>query len=366
MTTTDAAAPRRQRLLATVAVAFGLASVGLAGCGGGSLFDFASPDNSAQEPSPAPKAVAEAPAARVVLSTIVGPPDPLGKQLHQEFSSALEKQRIAVVAGNDQGADFHLRPYILAAKEKSGTKINYVLDVSDTAGKRVNRFTGEEVVPGNAARDSWSAITPAVAQSVAARASGAFAAWVPNARTANIASSSSPPSEGPSKSEPKGEAKLTPPATPKSPRPAAKQDIAATQPSAPPTTGSIDRSGPVTALVPAVAGAPGDGSSSLTAAIKRELQAKGVALSDRASASAYRVEGAVTLGEPREGKQAIQIEWVVKDPAGKRLGTVSQKNDIPEGSLDGAWGRTADQAAGAAVQGIFKLLPSAANTKAVN
>ena len=72
---------------------------------------------------------------------------------------------------------------------------------------------------------------------------------------------------------------------------------------------------------------------------------------------AYRVEGAVTLGAAREGKQAIQIEWVVKDPQGKRLGTVSQKNDIPEGSLDGAWGRTADQAAGAAVQGIVKLLP---------
>jgi hypothetical protein len=360
----DAAAPRRQRLLVTVAVAFGLASVGLAGCGGGSLFDFASPDTSAQEPTLAPKAVAEAPAARVVLSTIVGPPDPLGKQLHQEFSSALEKQQISVVAGNDQGADFHLRPYILAAKEKSGTKINYVLDVSDSAGKRVNRFTGEEVVPGNAARDSWSAITPAVAQSVATRASGAFAAWVPNARTANIASNSAAPaSEAAPKGEPKGEPKSSSAPPQKSPRPAAKQDIAAAQPAAPPTTGSIDRSGPVTALVPAVAGAPGDGSSSLTAAIKRELQAKGVALSDRAGS--YRVEGAVTLGEPSGGKQAIQIEWVVKDPQGKRLGTVSQKNDIPEGSLDGAWGRTADQAAGAAVQGIFKLLPSA-NAKAVN
>ena len=230
MTTTDAAAPRRQRLLVTVAVAFGLASVGLAGCGG-SLFDFESPNNSAQEPSLAPKAVAEAPAARVVLSTIVGPPDPLGKQLHQEFSSALEKQRIAVVAGNDQGADFHLRPYILAAKEKSGTKINYVLDVSDTAGKRVNRFTGEEVVPGNAARNSWSAITPAVAQSVAARASGAFAAWVPNARTANIASNTaSPAGEATPKGEPRGEPKSSSAPPQKSPRPAAKQDVAATQP----------------------------------------------------------------------------------------------------------------------------------------
>jgi hypothetical protein len=55
---------------------------------------------------------------------------------------------------------------------------------------------------------------------------------------------------------------------------------------------------------------------------------------------------------------------VVKDPHGKKLGTVSQKNDIPEGSLDGAWGRVADQAANAAVQGILKLLPTAA--EAVN
>ena len=49
----------------------------------------------------------------------------------------------------------------------------------------------------------------------------------------------------------------------------------------------------------------------------------------------------------REGKQAIQIEWVVRDPRGKKLGTVSQKNDIPEGSLYGSWGGVAEQAAGA-------------------
>jgi hypothetical protein len=70
------------------------------------------------------------------------------------------------------------------------------------------------------------------------------------------------------------------------------------------------------------------------------------------------VEGAVLLGATREGKQPIQIEWVVKDPNGKKLGTVSQKNDIPQGSLDGAWGKVADQAASAAVQGILKLLPT--------
>ena len=52
----------------------------------------------------------------------------------------------------------------------------------------------------------------------------------------------------------------------------------------------------MSALVPTVTGAPGDGSAALTAAIQRELQSKGIALASRPVASAYRVEGAVTLG----------------------------------------------------------------------
>ena len=70
------------------------------------------------------------------------------------------------------------------------------------------------------------------------------------------------------------------------------------------------------------------------------------------------------VGKAADGKQPIQIDWMVRDPQGKRLGTVSQKNDIPAGSLDGAWGQTADAAAAAAAQGIIKLLPSGA--KATN
>ena len=89
--------------------------------------------------------------------------------------------------------------------------------------------------------------------------------------------------------------------------------------------------------MPAVTGAPGDGSTSLTAAIQRELAGKGVALADRPTATAYRVEGTVTVGQAKDGKQPINIEWLVRDPQGKKLGTVSQKNEIPEGSLDGPW-----------------------------
>jgi hypothetical protein len=113
--------------------------------------------------------------------------------------------------------------------------------------------------------------------------------------------------------------------------------------------------------VPNVNGAPGDGGTSLASALQRELSGKGITVAGK-SASAYRVEGTVTMGQAKEGKQPINIEWLVRDPQGKKLGTVSQRNEIPEGSLDGSWGKTAEQAAGAAAQGILKLLPQ----KAVN
>jgi hypothetical protein len=73
--------------------------------------------------------------------------------------------------------------------------------------------------------------------------------------------------------------------------------------------------------------------------------------------AAYRVEGRVKLGAANAGQQPIKIDWVVKDPKGASLGTVTQENQIPAGSLNGKWGATAQAAATAATQGILKLLP---------
>jgi uncharacterized lipoprotein YmbA len=321
--------------------------IGLAGCAGSSyslssLFQQAT--DAPQEPQP--QAGARAPVAKVAINSIVGPPDALGRQLQQQFSSALERQRVSVTSNKDERADYNLRPYILAAKEKGGTKVSYVLDISEPSGKRVNRFAGEEVVPASPSQDPWAAITPAVAEAIAAKATGSFIAWLPNTGSSTAVADSGP-AAAPA-SPPKTAEADAPPAGKKGPA------LASTQT----TTGSIAKGGALTAVVPSVKGAPGDGSTSLTAAIQRELQTKGVALTDRPTPATYRVEGAVTLGASREGKQPIQIEWVVRDPNGKKLGTVSQKNDIPEGSLDGSWGQVANQAAGAAVQGILKLLPA--------
>jgi hypothetical protein len=110
-------------------------------------------------------------------------------------------------------------------------------------------------------------------------------------------------------------------------------------------------------MVSPVSGAPGDGVKSLTAAIKKRLYAKGVKLASIQSGNTYTVKGVVSLTDAAGGRESIRIDWQVIDPSGKRLGTVSQQNTIPKGSLNGPWGAIADAAAGAAADGIVKLLP---------
>lgn len=320
-----------------LAVAIGLS---LSGCAGNSfslpaLFSSTG-DDAVEEAQPKLASGPEAPLAKVAINAVVGPPDALGRQLHQEFTSALGRQRIGVISAKDGNAEYNLRPYILVTKEKHGTKVSYVLDVTEGSGKRVNRFAGEEIVAASGSQDTWAAITPAVAESIAGKATTAFVAWLPSAKGSSTPVADAPVGVGATKTA----------AVKKGPAVASAQ-----------TTGSITKDG-LSAVVPTVTGAPGDGSTLLTAAIQRELQAKGIELAERPTPASYRVEGAVLLGSARDGKQPIQIEWVVRDPKGKKLGTVSQKNDIPEGSLDGSWGGVADQAAGAAVKGILKLLPN--------
>jgi hypothetical protein len=239
-----------------------------------------------------------------------------------------------------------LRGYATAAREKSASKLSYFFDVTDKAGKKVNRIAGEEVLAAApAGKDVWQGVTPQISKAVAAKTAQSLSAFHPGA-TGGPAIASAPAAGG----------------APTALKAAASgADAAAARQGT--TTGSIDRQAATATMVPTVTGAPGDGSQSLTAAIQKELGRNGVSLAQGgAGGLSYKVEGRVVVGANQDGKQPIQIDWDVKDPQGKKLGTVSQKNDIPQGSLDGAWGKTADAAAAAAAQGIIKLLPSTTKT----
>ena len=348
MTTVDAAAACRKKRSATLVALAAALGLGLGGCEtSNSLFGAASPDPAATAVAQ-PAASAATERGRIAIAPVIGAPDAVAKQMQASLGTALAKQSVATTTSATDKAEYTLRGYVVSAREKAGTKVSYIWDVTDPAGKRVNRITGEELVAGQQGRDPWAAVTPKLVETISSKTASQLATWLPTQSAGPAVASQATNTASPVA------AVATPAAAPRTV--AAAAPAAAAQPAKATTTGSIAKDGPLTAVVPAVAGAPGDGSVSLTSALQRELSRGGVSLATSASPQTYRVEGKVQVAQGKDGKQPIQIDWNVKDPAGKHIGTVSQKNEIPQGSLDGPWGKTADAAAAAAAQGILKLL----------
>ncbi|HSD91418.1 MAG TPA: hypothetical protein VLB11_00125 [Methyloceanibacter sp.] len=248
-----------------------------------------------------------------------------------------------VVAGKDRGltlvteggkANYTLRGYLVATSEGRGAKITYIWDVNDADGSRVTRVTGEEVLAKRSGRDPWTAVDSAAIRSIAGKTTSQLAASVPGGRGSGSAS-----------------AVAAAPATPAAP------GLSPSTPASPAVTAAVARPKANGVLVQPVSGAPGDGQRSLTVALKKRLYAGGIKLANGPAVNVYTVKGSVKLADASGGKQSIRIDWQVLDPNGKKLGTVSQQNTIPKGSLNGPWGAIADAAAGAAADGILKLLP---------
>lgn len=358
VTTIDAAAAwgvRKKALLAALIVSTGL---GLGGCEtGASLFGGSSASSSTDGTSIAattPPAIV-AP-AKIAVAPVFGPSETIAKSLHSQMVQAIEQQNITVAKATTDKSEYMLRGYFLSSKKGNKTSVSYVWDVTDQTGKRLNRIAGEEVVAAANGRDPWTAVTPEVGQKIASKTATNLATWLPTAAPSPVAPAAvgAPPTSG---SVGPNNGNIPMAAGPTMPR-AGTPTTTAALPAGPTATGSIGREGSISATVPNVTGAPGGGSLELTNAIQRELTKNGVTLAPGGGAEAYKVEGRVVVGQVANGKQPIEIEWQVKDPTGKKLGVVSQKNNITAGSLDGPWGKIADMVAEAAVKRIVELLPS--------
>jgi hypothetical protein len=340
VTTIDAAAAWRGNKSVAFAVLATVVAFGLGGCEtGASLFGGTTDPDSSIALNPT-ATTSNSQTAKIAVAPVIGAPDTVAKQLETQLASAIEAQKITVAKDPNAKAEYTLRGYVVSAREKGRTKVSYIWDVTDPSGKRVNRITGEEVLAGAQSKDPWAAVTPQVVSTISSKTAGSLVTWLP---TQAPVAAATPSSTGATAAAPAAYSAST-----------GASGLPPSAAGGPTTTGSIPQ---VTAMVPSVVGAPGDGSVALTSAIQRELSRSGISLTETASAQTYKVEGKVVVGQGQNGKQPIQIDWDVKDPQGKKLGTVSQKNEIPQGSLDGAWGKTADAAASAAAQGIVKLLP---------
>lgn len=270
-------------------------------------------------------------AAYVAVTPVMGAPDNVSSMLGESIAEALEKQQISVAKGKDATAEYYLRGYVVAARDSAGAKLSYIWDLTDKTGaKRTHRLQGEQIVKaGHGVQDPWAAIDRAAIQSHSQQTAEKIAKLLlPSGVKPAVAQGASP----------------------------APQRAVASGAGMPATTASIGRASDGTAFVVPVSGAPGDGAATLTAAIRRELERKSVAIVEQPGAGSTKVEGRVSMGQPSGGKQIVQIDWIVTDPAGAQLGVVTQKNTIQQGALDGAWGATADAAASAASVKISSLL----------
>jgi len=347
VTTNNAAAAWRARTSITLTSLAAIIGIALTGCSttGPTILG----DGGASAPTLDQSTTASG--TKIAIAPVIGAPDQVASQLRTQLTSALRTRNITVAEG--PGVQYTLRGYVVSAREKNSTKVSYIWDVTDPVGKRVNRISGEEITPAGTSPDPWSSVDPGVMSAISEKTATQLASWLPPATSAAPAIANMVPA---------GSA-----AAPAVAQGAVNNQIQQARATVPngTVTGSIENG--VLAIVPSVTGAPGDGTISLTKAIRTERSRNGVALAGAPTPKSYRIEGRVALRQAAAaGQQEINIDWDVKDPAGKKLGTVSQKNAIQAGSLDGPWGKTADAAAAAAAQGILKLLPDNAGATKPN
>lgn len=297
-----------------------LLAILLAGC--------STSDQTAQAPSELAPSQTTKKAASVSLAPVAAPGSVSNKMGDMLASAAKEKD----IPIKEDDAEYTVRGYLVASPESDGTKVSYIWDVTDKSGKRAHRFSGEELVEKRVSGDPWAAVDDQAMRKIAATTADRLWQWLPK-------------QEAP-------------------PLVATTGSVAATSTTGQPNeqrarlASASNTQSEILVAVPEVTGAPGDGNTALPAAMRRQLESRGVKLVDSSQADTYTVRGTVELGEVEDGKQPITIRWLVLDPDGKPLkSAVVQRNKISEGSLDGSWGRVADIAAGEAAKAVAKILP---------
>ncbi len=320
------------RLLATTALVTTL-TLGLGACSSKHNYGLSAPSTTASisktkksKAKPLKKTARVKKAKRGSYRIAVAPIGGLSKSLSRTFAASLkQKIRNKKIAGKSGALRHKMTGYFAATPVRGKTKVSYVLDVTNKAGKRIKRIHGSEMVAGHP-KDPWKNVSSKLLQRIAGKTATALSGAInghPAAKSTkkvNIAQARAP----------KHTASLKP-------------------------TAVIPR---MAAIVPPVEGAPGDGKVSLTRAIAKQLSQKGIKIETLQSPGVHSVKGYVSLKSFDAQRDEITIKWLVFNSSGRRLGVVSQKNKIAKGSLNGSWGRIANAAAGAAAKGIRKLLPS--------
>ncbi len=113
---------------------------------------------------------------------------------------------------------------------------------------------------------------------------------------------------------------------------------------------------PARVLVAGVTGAPGDGDTALTRAMRGALKAVGETVQAKPAGADFVVRCEVRMVPQPDDKQRVEIQWIVDTAAGAEGGRVIQLNVVPAGSLDHAWGAIATTVAQQAAGGVREVI----------
>jgi len=123
------------------------------------------------------------------------------------------------------------------------------------------------------------------------------------------------------------------------------------------STVATETAGQLRLVVGGIEGAPGDGDTALAGSIGSVLRRHEIDIvSDPKGQADLKLGAEVTMSPGEPGKQHIKIVWRLHGSDGSQIGTVAQENDVPKGTLDGAWGDVAYTVAVAAQDGILELI----------
>ncbi len=251
---------------------------GLAGCSG-DFFQFS--DNSQSQLDPEGQARCRPVACAGCSAKIRQPRSTISLLLRSRANGVAHRRR--------QGRRLrHQADLRRGARRKKGTKVAYTIDVTDKAGNKVRTIAGEEVVSPKHGGDSWNHVTderrPEGRHEVRGRCQRLDRQSQRPAPPAAVASATPAPGRS-------GEAAAKPAPVKTAAKPRRRLLRAKAQADTPSLASAVDAAlrGPcrslaaaeVIAVVPTVAGAPGDGKTALSEAMKRALGRQGIKLAPR-------------------------------------------------------------------------------------
>jgi hypothetical protein len=351
---------------AALCLVFAILACALASCGtGGGSRPFAKLDNSRPGKTVPP----------IFLVEVKGVPSDKLQSLKDALSVAAGKRDMAIVEGKFENDGFGLSGNFQMLPESGSARLAYNWTLTDKAGTVLHTIASDEPVPGAASTDAWAGVTPSVFERVAQYTAESLSNRLAQMGYATQLGGLPPPLENYAMAGPEAEHEIdyetllgpghTIPASaaaiPASAAAAATTNVGnlPLEPDASMTPAGKETSGRPQIRAVAVldvSGAPGQGNTELTQAMREALSSAGWPVVSSPRRDALTVKGKVDIGAEEGGAQRVALAWTLVSPDGETLGTVNQANTVPTGSISTAWGDTAIYAAQAAAAGIFDLV----------